>query len=50
VKLVLLIIAVVLWTIAAILVIASTHLGSLTASEFAILGLPFFGASFLPIP
>ncbi len=49
-KLVLLIVAIVLWVIAAILVLASDALGSLGAVDFLILGSPFFAASFLPLP
>jgi hypothetical protein len=48
-KLVLLIVAVVLWTIAAILEVAHGSLG-LGPVGFLVFGAPFFAASFLPIP
>ncbi len=49
-KVILLIVAVVLWAIAAILALATTAIGSLGALDFFLLGAPFFAASFLPIP
>ena len=49
-KLLLLAFALVLWVIAAILVLVSDSLGSFGAVDFLILGAPFFAASFLPLP
>ena len=48
-KFVLLVIAVVLWTIGAILVLVDDSLGRFGALAFLELGAPFFGASFLPL-
>lgn len=49
-KLILLIVAIVLWAIAAILALASGGLGAFNAIDFLCFGAPFFAASFLPIP
>jgi hypothetical protein len=49
VKLVLLIIAIVLWAIAALLALITDSVGSFGAVDFFLLGSPFFAASFLPI-
>ena len=49
-KLVLLVIAIVLWTIAAMLALVSHSLGSFGSVDFLVFGAPFFAASFLPLP
>lgn len=49
-KLILLIVAVVLFAIGAILALAGGNVGSFGPVDFAVFGLPFFAASFLPIP
>lgn len=49
-KLVLLVIAVVLWTIAAILALVGDELGAFGPLDFLVLGAPFLAASFLPLP
>jgi hypothetical protein len=49
VKIVLLIVAVVLFAIAAIFAVAGGNLGSLSASDLFLVGMPFFVASFLPV-
>lgn len=49
-KVILLIVAVVLFAIGAVLAIAGGNVGSLGPLDFAVIGLPFFAASFLPIP
>ncbi len=49
-KLILLIVSVVLFILAAILALAGGEVGSLGAPDFFLLGMPFFAASFLPLP
>lgn len=46
-KLVLLVISVVCWSIAAIIAIAGGNVGSLAANDFFLLGAPFFAAAHL---
>lgn len=49
-KLALLIVSVVIFAIAALLAVVGGHIGDLSPLDWAICGLPFFAASFLPIP
>lgn len=44
----LILIAVVLWAIAAFLVLAEDRWGHLGVGDFLVLGVPFFAASYLP--
>ena len=46
-KWLLVLIAVILWSIAAILTLVDDSLGSQTAGDFLIYGVPFFAASFM---
>jgi hypothetical protein len=48
VKLILLVIAIVFWTIAALLAVGTGTIGSHGPGDFVAFGLPFFGTSFLP--